>query len=160
MVTRDELVDEVPERAMSAAAGAASAGAWARQGRHAIQGSHELLKPLARWVLEPAPSPAEPGTSRADGEEGLPIAIPEPVLHCRPPQRLPEDAFCRSPIAGVVITVMVAAGQEVKRRQPALIVEAMKMQNQVSPEVDGVVKTVCVAPGDAVKAGQVLFELK
>jgi len=142
---------------MTAAAGAAPAGAWARQGRHAIQGSHELADPLARWVLEPARHAPEAGPTKRD--DGLPIAIPEPVLHRRPPQRLPEDTLCRSPIAGVVIAVMVAAGQEVKCRQPALVIEAMKMENQVSPEVDGVVKTVCVAPGDAVKAGQVLFEL-
>jgi biotin carboxyl carrier protein len=40
-----------------------------------------------------------------------------------------------------------------------MVIEAMKMQNNVSPEVDGVVKAVHVSPGDAVKAGQVLFEL-
>jgi len=160
MATRDEAFDEAPERAMTAAAGAAPGTAWARQGRHAIQDSHEPLHPLARWVWEPAPPAAAPEAGETNGDQTPPIAIPEPVLHQRPPQRLPEDAFCRSPIAGVVVTVMVAAGQEVKRRQPALVIEAMKMQNQVSPEVDGVVKTVCVAPGTAVKAGQVLFELK
>ena len=40
-----------------------------------------------------------------------------------------------------------------------LIIEAMKMLNHVGPEVDGVVKAIHVSPGDAVKAGQVLFEL-
>jgi biotin carboxyl carrier protein len=40
-----------------------------------------------------------------------------------------------------------------------MVIEAMKMQNNVSPEVDGVVKAVHVSPGDAVQAGQVLFEL-
>src|ERR1017187_9927199 len=46
------------------------------------------------------------------------------------------------------------------RRQPVMVIEAMKMQNNVGPEVDGVVKAVHVSPGDAVKAGQVLFELE
>ena len=41
-----------------------------------------------------------------------------------------------------------------------MVVEAMKMQNDVNPEVDGVLKTLHVAPGDAVKAGQILFELE
>jgi biotin carboxyl carrier protein len=66
---------------------------------------------------------------------------------------------CRSPIAGVVVAVLAAAGDKITRRQPVMIVEAMKMLNNVSPEVDGVLKAVHVSPGDAVKAGQVLFEL-
>ena len=73
--------------------------------------------------------------------------------------RLPEDAVCRSPIAGLVIAVLAAAGDPVTRHQPVMVIEAMKMQNNVSPEVDGVLKAVHVSPGDAVKAGQVLFEL-
>jgi biotin carboxyl carrier protein len=72
---------------------------------------------------------------------------------------LPEDAVCRSPIAGLVIAVLAIKGERVTRRQPVMVIEAMKMQNNVSPEVDGVLKVVHVSPGEAVKAGQVLFEL-
>ena len=103
--------------------------------------------------MEAPPLDAPPGESEPA------IAIPESVLHARPPQRLPEDSVCRSPIAGVVVAVLAAAGDRITRRQAVMIVEAMKMLNHVSPEVDGVLKAVHVAPGDAVKAGQVLFEL-
>jgi len=41
-----------------------------------------------------------------------------------------------------------------------LIIEAMKMQNNVCAKQDGVLQAVHVAPGDAVKAGQVLFEVR
>jgi methylmalonyl-CoA carboxyltransferase small subunit len=104
--------------------------------------------------VEPPPLDAPPGESEPA------IAIPESVLHARPALRLPEDAVCRSPIAGLVIAVLAAAGEQVTRRQPVMVIEAMKMQNNVGPEVDGVVKAVHVSPGDAVKAGQVLFELE
>jgi len=151
MATEDELA-----MAAGAAVGAHNANRWARHGREDLQGSHDLATPLARWspeLVEPPRLDAPPSDSEPE------VAIPESVLHARPPQRLPEDAVCRSPIAGLVIAVMAAAGDQVTRRQPVMVIEAMKMQNNVCPEVDGALKAVHVAPGDAVKAGQVLFEL-
>jgi len=130
--------------------------AWGRHGRRDLQSSHTLSEPLAR----PAPEHSESEqASTAQPERAPEFPIPEAVVHERSPQRLPEDAFCCSPIAGEVIAVHVAAGDAVKRHQPVLIIEAMKMQNHIGAEVDGVVKAVHVAPGDKVKAGQTLFEL-
>ena len=138
---------------------AAGTSAWARHGREDIQGSHSLSAPLARWAPELVEPEAQAPVDAASGESEPAIAIPESVLHARPPQRLPEDAVCRSPIAGLVIAVLAIKGERVTRRQPVMVIEAMKMQNNVSPEVDGVLKVVHVSPGEAVKAGQVLFEL-
>jgi biotin carboxyl carrier protein len=155
MATEDELA----LAAAGAALGAHSANPWTRHAREDLQGSHSLTTPLARWARELVEAPpldapdAGPGTGEPD------IAIPEAVLHARPPLRLPEDAVCRSPIAGLVIAVLATAGELVTRRQPVMVIEAMKMQNNVSPEADGVLKAIHVSPGDAVKAGQVLFEL-
>jgi biotin carboxyl carrier protein len=132
---------------------------WARHGREDIQGSHSLTAPLARWAHELVEPEVQAPADGTLGDRGPEIAIPESVLHVRPPARLPEDSVCRSPIAGLVIAVMAAAGDRVARRQPVMVIEAMKMQNNVGPEVDGVLKAVHVSPGDAVKAGQVLFEL-
>jgi len=151
MATKDEGAT-----AAGAAVGGVRASRWARHGREDIQGSHSLTAPLVRWapeLVEPPPMDAPPGGS----EPG--IVIPASVLEARPLARLPEDAVCRSPIAGLVIAVLATAGEQVTRRQPVMVIEAMKMQNNVSPEVDGVLKVVHVSPGDAVKAGQVLFEL-
>lgn len=138
---------------------APAANPWTRQGREAIQGSHSLTTPLARWAPEPLEPEVWPPVDAAPGESESDIAIPESVLRVRAPQRLPEDAVCRSPIAGLVITVLATVGQQVSRLQAVMVIEAMKMENNVCPEVDGVLKAVHVSPGDAVKAGQVLFEL-
>jgi len=102
--------------------------------------------------LDGARPAREAGTS---GE----VAIPESVLRPRPPQKLPEDAFCRSPIAGLVTAVLCAPGENIRRNQPVLIVDAMKMEIKIGPAVDGTLKAVRVQPGDTVKSGQVLFEL-
>jgi biotin carboxyl carrier protein len=129
---------------------------WARHAREDLQGTHSLTTPLVRWSPEPVEPPAVDAPA---GEHETEIAIPDSVLRARKPLRLPEDAICRSPIAGLVTAVLAAVGDHVTRHAPVMVVEAMKMQNDVCPEVDGVLKVVHVAPGDAVKAGQVLFEL-
>jgi biotin carboxyl carrier protein len=87
------------------------------------------------------------------------VAIPAPVLHERAPQKLPEDRFCLCPITGRVVLVMAGRGQKVKKNEPVLVIEAMKMEINVGPSVDGVVDSIHVKPGDTVKSGEVLFEL-
>jgi len=159
MLPEDDLKNDDAE--IGLAAGAAVGGhsnPWARQGRAAIQGSHTLTEPLARWAPELVEREPELALGEGGDNESI-IVIPEAVLHARQPQRLPEDVVRRSPIAGLVIAVMAAPGEKVARHQTVLVIEAMKMLNHVSPAVDGVVKAMHVAPGDAVKAGQILFEL-
>ncbi|HSU68132.1 MAG TPA: acetyl-CoA carboxylase biotin carboxyl carrier protein subunit [Tepidisphaeraceae bacterium] len=85
--------------------------------------------------------------------------IPRSVLRPRPPQRLPEDSSCRSPIAGRVAAIVGAVGGKVRRHQAVVVIEAMKMEIAIGPAVDGTVTAIHVGPGDAVKTGQVLFEL-
>nr|WP_276600189.1 MULTISPECIES: biotin/lipoyl-containing protein [unclassified Nannocystis] len=60
---------------------------------------------------------------------------------------------------GRVVRVLVSAGQSVERGTPLVIVEAMKMENELLATIAGVVKTVHVGEGVAVDAGQALIEL-
>jgi glutaconyl-CoA/methylmalonyl-CoA decarboxylase subunit gamma len=85
--------------------------------------------------------------------------IPETVLRPRPPQKLPEDSVCRSPIAGRVTAVLLSAGSAVRRHQPVVLLDAMKMEVPIGPVVDGTVKAIHVQTGDLVQAGQLLFDL-
>jgi biotin carboxyl carrier protein len=61
---------------------------------------------------------------------------------------------------GRVVSVLVAAGDSVQPGQGVLVLEAMKMENEIQAEHDGVIQRVCVAPGQAVEGGDVLFELE
>ena len=61
-------------------------------------------------------------------------------------------------IPGVICQIAVAPGQTVTRGSSLLILEAMKMQNDIIAPVDGVVKQVHVAPGQMVTKGQTLIE--
>lgn len=75
-------------------------------------------------------------------------------------ENVDEEKVCRSPVAGVVITVNVAPGQSVQVNDPLLVIEAMKMETNVTSPVAGKVKNVKVAPGDAVKANQIAVEFE
>ena len=61
-----------------------------------------------------------------------------------------------SPMPGKVIRVLVAAGDEVHPGQGLLVVEAMKMQNEIKAPGAGKIKTVRVSEGSAVAAGEVM----
>ncbi|MFT7677915.1 MAG: biotin carboxyl carrier protein [Planctomycetota bacterium] len=61
---------------------------------------------------------------------------------------------------GVVVELMVEPGQQVSEGQPLLILEAMKMQNEIGAPGDGVVDTLHVAAGQAVSTGDPLVTLK
>ncbi len=64
-----------------------------------------------------------------------------------------------APLGGVVLEVVVKAGDAVKTGDKVLVIEAMKMKTVVSAHKDGTVSSVAVKVGDAVDAGQVLLSI-
>lgn len=69
-------------------------------------------------------------------------------------------ARIKSPMPGVIVEVRVQPGAAVERGQVLLILEAMKMQNEIRAEGQGKVKTVKVTPGATVAAGALLIEFE
>ncbi|WP_313565123.1 biotin/lipoyl-containing protein [Mobilicoccus sp.] len=61
-------------------------------------------------------------------------------------------------LAGTVVKVLVEAGQQVTSGETLLVLEAMKMETEVTAPKDGIIGAVDVAVGDAVQGGQVLIE--
>jgi methylmalonyl-CoA carboxyltransferase 1.3S subunit len=72
----------------------------------------------------------------------------------------PQAKLCRSPVAGVVIKVNVQPGQRLEANDLMIVLEAMKMETNVTASAAGTVKDVYVAPGDAVKVNQVVVEFR
>ena len=66
----------------------------------------------------------------------------------------------KSPMPGKICEVFVTKGSSVKKGEPLLILEAMKMQNQVLASVDAIVTAVHVKKNDTVFSEQVLLELE
>jgi biotin carboxyl carrier protein len=65
----------------------------------------------------------------------------------------------KAPLPGVVTKVLVSAGQTVKKGDNVLVLEAMKMENNITAECDGSVTGICVAAGDSVMEGTVLLTI-
>ncbi len=89
---------------------------------------------------------------------------PPPVSFTPAPARHSNDGadgkVCRSPVTGLVITVNVAPGQAVEANDVLFVLEAMKMENQVTAPHAGTIKSVNVVAGNSVKVQQVLLEFE
>ncbi len=68
----------------------------------------------------------------------------------------PPGGSLLAPLPGTVLRIAVAPGEPVRRGQPLLWIEAMKMEHPVPADEDGLVGTVSVAAGDQVAVGDLL----
>jgi len=84
-------------------------------------------------------------TGRAGGDAGKSAHGEQPVL---------------APMPGRVVRVLVAAGDPVAARQSVVVVEAMKMENELRAPKAGRVKEVSVGPGTLVETGRVLMVIE
>jgi biotin carboxyl carrier protein len=66
----------------------------------------------------------------------------------------------KAPMPGLIVDIKVAAGQAVKKGDPILILEAMKMENIIKSPGDGVVKAIKVNLRDNVEKNQVLIQFQ
>jgi biotin carboxyl carrier protein len=64
----------------------------------------------------------------------------------------------RAPMPGLVLRLLVEPGREVARGDGLVVLEAMKMENELKAPAGGVVGAVHVRPGEPVEKGQVLVE--
>lgn len=65
----------------------------------------------------------------------------------------------KAPMPGLVLKMLVTEGQELKKGDPVLVLEAMKMENVFKAPADATVKAIKIAEGTAVEKGTVLIEL-
>ena len=98
------------------------------------EGAAAPAAPAAAPAAEPAAAPAAKGAAGA----GTPV---------------------KAPLPGVVTKVLVQNGQAVKKGETVLVLEAMKMENNINAECDGAITGICVAPGDSVKEGTTLLTI-
>lgn len=89
-------------------------------------------------------APAQPAASPAPSQAPKPAGAGKPVT---------------SPLPGVIIAVKVNAGDTVKAGQVVAILEAMKMENEIQAEQDGVITSVNVAKGDSVLEGATIVTI-
>ncbi|MCH7402385.1 biotin/lipoyl-containing protein [Belliella kenyensis] len=64
----------------------------------------------------------------------------------------------KAPMPGLIFDIKVKDGDEVKKGDPVLILEAMKMENIIKSPGDGIVKSIKIKKGDSVEKNQVLIQ--
>ena len=65
-----------------------------------------------------------------------------------------------APMPGKIIDIMVEEGVEVKEGEPIIILEAMKMQNEINSHITGIVKSVSVKKNETVMKDDILIEIE
>lgn len=95
---------------------------------------------------EPAPAPAE-----------APKAAPKPAPAPKPAA---ANKSVVSPLPGSVISVAVKVGDAVKRGQAVMVIESMKMENNIPSPRDGKVTAIHVAAGQGVMQGDALIDIE
>ncbi|MBD9139494.1 MAG: biotin/lipoyl-binding protein [Clostridiales bacterium] len=91
------------------------------------------------------------------GAVAAPAAAAAPVATPAAPASAPAGGEqITSPMPGNILSVNVAAGDTVKKGQVLMILEAMKMENEIMSPCDGKVVSVSVAKGAAVESGTLL----
>ena len=105
------------------------------------------------------PQPAYiPPAGSARVPAAAPLALPLPSAAGAPVAD--ESKVCRSPISGTVARVPTKTGQSIQVGDTLLVLEAMKMETNITAPVAGKVVKVNAAVGDAVQGGQVLVEFE
>lgn len=66
----------------------------------------------------------------------------------------------KAPMPGLIVDVMVERGQEISEGTPLLVLSAMKMENIILSQGEGVVKSIEVKKDDAVEKGQLIIEME
>ena len=64
------------------------------------------------------------------------------------------------PMQGTIVKILVEVGQRVEAGQGVVVLEAMKMENQIEADKSGTVKSINVKPGDTVGAGDIVVEIE
>lgn len=112
-------------------------------------GNIQRTAPVAAPAAAPAPTPAP-----------APAAAPAPAPAPAPAAASGGANTVVSPMPGNILDVRTAVGSSVKAGQVLIILEAMKMENEIVAPSDGVVESIAVKQGDVVETDQTLVVLK
>lgn len=71
-----------------------------------------------------------------------------------------EAKVCRSPVSGIVVRLIAQPGQQLQVGDPLMVLEAMKMETNITAPIAGRIAALRVAQGDNVQSGQIVVEFE
>jgi biotin carboxyl carrier protein len=116
----------------------------------------ELQQPInaAKHPSMVKPKVAAPAVAPAAAPQASPAAQPAPSA-----QPAANGTPLKAPLPGTISTVNVKVGDQVSAGDTVVVLEAMKMQNNIEAENSGTVTAINVSPGDSVMEGAVLLTI-
>jgi biotin carboxyl carrier protein len=147
-----------------------SSGAWQCKldGREIVldfvptqTGSGSLLIGGKSWQVRQRSVGGEPGITV--GRDHFDVNVRDPrSLRARRRSDSAADGIKKitAPMPGKVVRILRAVGDEVEAGQSVLVIEAMKMQNELKSPKKGVLRKIMAGEGSAVEAGQILAEVE
>ncbi|HNW84410.1 MAG TPA: biotin/lipoyl-binding protein [Candidatus Cryosericum sp.] len=111
-------------------------------------------------VAAPASNPQPVAAPRAPAPTPTPVAVPKPVSPAPAPAAAPAGTGAvKSPLPGKVLKVVATPGGTYKKGDTLVVIEAMKMENEILAPRDCTVEEVLVEANQTVKTGDVLLKL-
>ena len=108
-----------------------------------VNGTHYTVEMEKKPKAAPAPKPVvRPAVKPAAAPAAAPAARPAAA-----------KSGVKSPLPGVILDIKVNVGDEVKKGQTVIILEAMKMENSINADKDGKVTAINVSKGESVLEG-------
>ena len=103
---------------------------------------------------------AEPESPAAAPRSVSGVNLAAPSAPPAEPKPENDDKVCRSPVSGIVVRVAAQVGQSLQPGDILLVLEAMKMETNITAPSAGRIAAIRVNQGDSVQAGQVVVEFE
>ena len=111
-----------------------------------VNGTHYTVEMEKKPKAAPAPKPVVRPAAK-------PAAAPAAAAPVAKPAAGGAKIGVKSPLPGVILDIKVNVGDEVKKGQTLIILEAMKMENSINADTDGKVAAINVSKGESVLEG-------
>ena len=111
-----------------------------------VNGTHYTVEMEKKPKAAPAPKPVVRPAAK-------PAAAPAAAAPVAKPAAGGGKSGVKSPLPGVILDIKVKEGDEVKKGQTIIILEAMKMENSINADKDGKVTAINVSKGESVLEG-------
>ena len=113
-----------------------------------VNGTHYTVEMEKKPKAEVAPKPVARPTAPAPAP--APASAPAPAPAAKPAA---GKSGVKSPLPGVILDIKCNVGDEVKKGQTLIILEAMKMENSINADKDGKITAINVSKGESVLEG-------
>ena len=111
-----------------------------------VNGTHYTVEMEKKPKAAPAPKPVVRPAAK-------PAAAPAAAAPVAKPAAGGAKSGVKSPLPGVILDIKVNVGDEVKKGQTVIILEAMKMENSINADKDGKITAINVSKGESVLEG-------